>query len=121
MHNQRAGPMKVIEINTSLAEMEPLMYDVKLITQGYLTEAASFVCKAFEKFATLQSQEKVVFYANEKDQVFSIHFAHTLDLQNTICAIDYFPDHSKDEVVQIANLLLEAMKKYWQDGKVSIR
>jgi hypothetical protein len=106
--------MKVIEVNTSLAEMEAVMYDVELRTGGYLTEAASFFCRAFEKIATLQSQEKVAFYCNEKDQVFSIHFAHTLDLQHTICAIDYFPNHSPEEVVKIANLLLTAMKKYWQ-------
>jgi hypothetical protein len=109
--------MKVIEINTSLAELEPVMYDVELKTGGYLTEAASFVCRAFEKIATLQSQEKVVFYCNEKDQVFSLHFAHTLDLQHTICAIDYFPDHSQDKIVQAANLLLTAMKKYWQNDR----
>jgi hypothetical protein len=108
--------MKVIEINTSQVDMQPVMYDVELKTGGYLTTEASIACKAFEKCATLQSQEKVVFYVNEKDQLFSIHFAHTLDLQNTICAIDYFPNHSQKEVVQAANLLLEAMKKYWQDG-----
>jgi hypothetical protein len=113
--------MKVIEINTALAELEPVMYDVELKTGGYLTEAASFACQAFEKIATLQSQEKVVFYANEKEQIFSLHFAHTLGLRHTICAIDYFPGHSKEQVVQIANKLLVAMKEYWQDGLTRAR
>jgi hypothetical protein len=113
----KAGLMKVIEINTSLVEMQPVMYDVELKTSGYLTAEASIACKAFEKFATLQSQEKVEFYVNERNQVFSIHFTRTLDLQNTICAIDYFPNHSQDQVVQAANLLLQAMKQYWQNGR----
>jgi hypothetical protein len=113
--------MKVIKKNTSLKELEPLMHDVELKTSGYLTPEASFPCQALEKFATLQDQEKVVFYTNEKEQVFSIHFAHTLDLQQSICAIDYFPDYSKAQIVQIANLLLKAMKKYWQDGISSLR
>jgi hypothetical protein len=113
--------MKVVQINTSMAEMQPLMFDIELKTGGYLTEAATFHCQAFEKFATLQSQEKVVFYANEKDQVFSIHFAHTLDLQHSICAIDHFPDHSQQEVVKIANLLLAAMKQQWQQGLSGMR
>jgi hypothetical protein len=113
--------MKVIGVNTYLAELEPVMYDVELKTGGYLTGEASFPCRAFEKFATLQDQERVIFYANEKDQVFSIHLAHTLDLQHTICAIDYFPDHSREEVVQAANLLLQAMKNYWQDGRTPTR
>jgi hypothetical protein len=114
--------MKVIKKNTSQAELKPLMHDVELKTGGYLTTEARFPCQALEKFATLQDQDKVVFYTNEKDQVFSIHFAHTLDLQqHSICAIDYFPDHSKAEIVQIANLLLKAMKKYWQDGQSHTR
>jgi hypothetical protein len=108
--------MKEIALHTSLADMQPVMYDVALKTGGYLTPEISIPCKALEKFATLQIQEKVVFYVNEKDQLFSFHFAHTLNLQHTICAIDYFPDHTQDKVVQAANLLLEAMKQYWQNG-----
>jgi hypothetical protein len=113
--------MKVIRRNTSLGELEPLMYDVELKTSGYLTAEACFPCQALEKIATLQSQEKVVFYSNEKEQIFSIHFAHTLDLQHSICAIDYFPNHSKAQIVEIANLLLKAMKKHWQDGRYHTR
>ena len=103
--------MEVIKINTLLSEMKPRMHNVEVITGGYVTEAKSIHCQALERFAASAGTEKVEYYINEKDQLFSIHYARMLDLRVSVCAIDFFPDQAKTDINKVATIIDEKIKR----------
>lgn len=111
--------MKVIKTGTLLKDLEPLLFDVEVVTGGYVTEVNVIKSSRLERFATSSGMDKIVFYINEKEQIFSLHFAHRLDLQESVCAIDYFTAYTREEVSKISDLLLNAIKNH-RIAKISV-
>ncbi|KAA5541673.1 hypothetical protein [Adhaeribacter rhizoryzae] len=91
--------------------MKPSMQQVEVITSGYVTEEKTFYCHTLERCALSPGLEKVEYYVNEKDQLFSIHYAHMLDLRLSVCVIDFFPDYSRDEVDKAAAIILDEIRR----------
>ena len=104
--------MIVIKVGTLLTEMKPLMYNLEIVTGGYVTETSSFQCESLERFATSTGMDKIEYWVNEKSEVFTFYYAHMLNLQESICAIDYFPDYDQEEVNKISDVLTDAIKKH---------
>ena len=103
--------MEVIKFNTLFSDVKPLMQNVEIITGGYVTEEKSLKCQVLEHCATSGGNDKVEYYVNENDQLISIHFAHMLDLRMSVCAIDFFPDHAKNDVDKVAAIILSEIKR----------
>ncbi|ALI99921.1 hypothetical protein [Rufibacter tibetensis] len=103
--------MKVVQLNTLLTDLEPLMQEVQVIAGGYLTEEQTIFCQKLEQVGMSLGNQPLVFYVNEKDHVIAIHYARRLDLQKSICAIDYFPDHTPEEVSKVSDKIHEVLKK----------
>lgn len=97
--------METIKFNTLLTELKPLMQNVAVVTGGYVTDKKLVQCQTLERCGTAGGTEKIDYYVNEKDQLFSIHYAHMLDLRVSVCAIDYFPDYSRNEVDKVAAII----------------
>jgi hypothetical protein len=104
--------MAAIKVGTLLSDMKPVMYDLEIITGGYVTAVSSLHCERLEQFATSTGMDKIEYYFNEKGEIFTFHYAHMLNLQESICAIDYFPDYTQKEVNKISGVLMEAIKKH---------
>ena len=104
--------MKVIKVGDLLSEMLPVMHNLEIITGGYVTEISSLLCERLERFATSTGMDKIEYYGNEKGEIFSFHYAHTLSLQESICAVDYFPDYNQAEVNKVSDILMQAIKKH---------
>lgn len=103
--------MKVVQQNTLLTDLEPLMTEVKVITGGYLTDVQTIICQRMERLGVPAVDQAVEFYATEQDHVIAIHYARRLDLQKSICAIDYFPNHNAQEVSKVSDKILEVLRK----------
>ncbi len=103
--------MKEIALNTLLTDLEPLMLKVKVVTGGYLTEVQTLMCERLERLGVATGNQPLEFYCTEQDHVLAFHFARRLDLQKSICAIDYFPQHSPKEVSKVSDKLLEVLRK----------
>ena len=103
--------MDVIKFNTLLSDIKPSMQNVAVITGGYVTEEKTLHCQTLERCASSAGNERVEYYVNEKDQLFSFHFAHMLDLRVSVCAIDFFPDYASSDVGKVAALVLDEIKR----------
>ncbi|RNI21765.1 hypothetical protein [Rufibacter latericius] len=103
--------MKVVQLHTLLTDLEPLMTEVQVLAGGYFTEEQTIFCERMERLGVPSVQQAVEFYSTEKDHVIAIHYARRLDLQKSICAIDYFPEHSPKEVIKVSDKILGALKK----------
>ncbi|WP_181304086.1 hypothetical protein [Rufibacter sp. XAAS-G3-1] len=103
--------MKVVKQNTLLTDLKPLMTEVKVITGGYLTDVQTIICQRMELLGVPAVDQAVEFYATEKDHVIAIHYARRLDLQKSICAIDYFPDHTLQDVSKVSDKIMEVLRK----------
>ncbi len=94
-----------------MTDLKPLMVEVEVITGGYLTEEQTIFCQRLELVGVPSGEQPVEFYANENDHIFAFHYARRLDLQKAICGIDYFPEHSQQEVNKVSDLIQEAQRK----------
>jgi hypothetical protein len=103
--------MEIIKFNTLLSDMKPRMQNVSVVTGGYVTEEKILHCQTLERCATSAGTEKVEYYVNEKDQLFSFHYAHMLDLRLSVCAIDFFPEHASNAVEKVATIVLDEIKR----------
>ena len=103
--------MEKIKFNTLLTDLKPLMQNVEVVIGGYVTDENSVRCKTLELCATSAGTEKVDYYVNEKDQLFSIHFARMLDLRLSVCAIDFFPDYSRNEINKVDAIIHKELKR----------
>lgn len=103
--------METIKFNTLFSNMKPSMQQVEVITSGYVTEEKALYCETLERCASSPGLEKVEYYVNEKDQLFSFHYAHMLDLRLSVCAIDFFPDYSRNEVEKAAAIILNEIRR----------
>lgn len=104
--------MTVVKVGTLLSEMKPVMYNLEIITGGYVTEISSFHCNRLERIATSSGMDKIEYCINEKGEIFTFHYAHMLNLQKSVCAIDFFPDYTQQEVNKISDVIMAAIKKH---------
>ncbi|GGK56238.1 hypothetical protein ACD591_14710 [Rufibacter glacialis] len=103
--------MKIVRLNTLLTDLAPLMQEVQVITDGYLTDVKTIHCQRLEQVGTSPGHQPLLFYVNEQDHVIALHYARRLDLRKSICAIDYFPEHGPQELGKVSAKIQKALRK----------
>ncbi|WP_066836690.1 hypothetical protein [Rufibacter ruber] len=104
--------MKIIKPNMAVAELEPAMQDVMVLTGGYVTNEFPLPCRTLEKFASSANLVQIDFYLNEANQIITFHYGYRLSLDRTIRAIDCFTDFTTDQVNKILQILLGEIRSH---------